>query len=91
MPRKGDELMPSFTPKGVCATRIDFEIDDEGLVHNIDFEQGCPGNTAGVAMLAEGRPATELVELFKGLSCGRKSTSCPDQLAQALTEALKKH
>jgi uncharacterized protein (TIGR03905 family) len=78
----------SFIPQGVCATKIDFEIDDEGLAHNIHFTKGCPGNSTGVAKLAEGRPATEIIELFEGLPCGRKSTSCPAQLAQALSREL---
>ncbi|MDR0347531.1 MAG: TIGR03905 family TSCPD domain-containing protein [Coriobacteriales bacterium] len=80
--------MSTFIPKGVCAKRIDFEIDDEGLVHNICFTKGCPGNAAGVAKLAEGRPATELIELFEGLPCGHKRTSCPDQFAHALSQEL---
>jgi uncharacterized protein (TIGR03905 family) len=80
--------MPSFTPKGVCSTRIDFEIDDEGLVHNVSFTRGCAGNAAGLARLAEGRPSAELVELLSGVPCGAKSTSCPDQLAEALSQEL---
>jgi uncharacterized protein (TIGR03905 family) len=81
--------VPTFIPKGVCATRIDFEIDDEGLVHNINLTNSCPGNAAGVARLAENRPATEIIGLFEGLPCGRKSTSCPAQLAQALSHELE--
>jgi uncharacterized protein (TIGR03905 family) len=80
--------MPSFTPRGVCATRIDFEIDDEGLVHDISFTRGCPGNAAALAKLAEGRSTTELIELFRDLPCGTKPTSCPAQLAQALSHEL---
>jgi uncharacterized protein (TIGR03905 family) len=82
--------MSTFIPRGVCVERIDFEIDDEGLVHDIHFTKGCPGNAAGVARLAEGRPAAELIELFKGLPCGYKSTSCPDQFARALSQELDK-
>ncbi|MDR1014101.1 MAG: TIGR03905 family TSCPD domain-containing protein [Coriobacteriales bacterium] len=80
--------MPSFKTKGVCATQIDFEIDDEGRVHGIGFVGGCPGNAAGVARLAEGRPASELVEMLEGLPCGRRPSSCPDQLACALREEM---
>jgi uncharacterized protein (TIGR03905 family) len=85
----GRSVVSSFTPQGVCATQIDFEIDDEGLTHNIHFTKGCPGNAVGVAKLAEGRPATEIIELFTGLPCGHKSTSCPAQLAQALSHELE--
>jgi len=80
--------MPSFRPTGVCATRIDFEIDKEGMVHNIIFTDGCPGTSAGLALLAEDHPAAELIELLRGLPCGRKATSCPDQLARALSQEL---
>jgi uncharacterized protein (TIGR03905 family) len=83
-----DKNMPSFKPKGVCATTIEYEVDEQGLVHNVSFADGCPGNAIGVARLAEGRPASEIIELFKDVPCGRKSTSCPAQLAQALSEHL---
>ncbi len=69
--------MASFTPQGVCAVKIDFELDDEGLVHGLNFTKGCPGNALGLAKLAEGRPAAELIEMFRDVPCGRKSTSCP--------------
>ena len=81
--------MPSYKPTGVCSTRIDFDIDDAELAHNIRFTDGCPGNSAGLALLAENRPATELIGLLKGLPCGRKATSCPDQLARALSQELE--
>jgi len=81
--------MASYIPQGVCARRIDFEVDEEGLVHDIVFTRGCPGNALGLAKLAEGRPATELIALFDGVPCADKPTSCPDQLAQALAAYLK--
>ena len=81
--------MPSYTPEGVCSTQIDFEIDDEGLVRDLSFTKGCPGNAQGVAKLAEGRPAEEIIELLENVSCGRKTTSCPDQLAKALSQEMK--
>jgi len=80
--------MPSFKPEGVCATQIDFQLDADDKVHDIHFTRGCPGNAVGLARLAEGRSAEELIELFKGLPCGQKSTSCPDQLARALAAEL---
>ena len=80
--------MVSFVPKGVCAKRIDFAIDEDSKVRDVRFEGGCSGNSAGVAKLVEGRDADEIVGLLGGITCGRKDTSCPDQLAQALTEAL---
>jgi len=82
--------VPSFKPTGVCAKQIDFELDSDGLVHDIHFMKGCPGNAIGVAKLAEGRSAEELIKLFKGLPCGDKCTSCPDQLAVALEAELSR-
>ena len=82
--------MSSFKPTGVCAKQIDFELDSAGLVHDIRFMKGCPGNAIGVAKLAEGRSAEELITLFKGLPCGDKCTSCPDQLAVALEAELSR-
>ena len=78
-----------FTPRGVCAKKISFELED-GNIHRLRFQSGCPGNLEGLARLAEGRPARELIELLAGLSCGDKETSCPDQLAKALAGALKR-
>jgi len=78
----------SYTPQGVCSSKIEFDLGDDGLVRNVRFTRGCAGNTAGVAKLAEGRSATELIELLKGIPCGLRGTSCPDQLAQALEAAL---
>lgn len=76
-----------FNPKGVCSMQIQFEIDD-GIVKNVQFRGGCNGNTQGVAKLAENRPATEIISLLKGIQCGGKGTSCPDQLARALEVAI---
>jgi uncharacterized protein (TIGR03905 family) len=76
----------TFSPKGVCAKSIAFEIDGD-LVRDISFVDGCDGNLQGLAKLAEGRTINELVSLLKGIKCGHKATSCPDQLAKA----LKKH
>lgn len=77
----------SYTPKGVCSAQIDFEIDD-GKVHNIRFTRGCSGNTQGVARLAEGRDAEEVVKLLSSTDCNGRGTSCPDQLARAISCAL---
>ena len=77
----------TYTPKGVCSMKIKFEIND-GIVSNVKFTGGCNGNTQGLAKLAEGRRAEEIIDALEGIKCGFKSTSCPDQLAQALKEAL---
>lgn len=77
----------TYTPHGVCSAQIDFEIDD-GIVKNISFTRGCNGNTQGIAKLAEGMSADEVIKRLKGTDCGGRGTSCPDQLAKALELAI---
>ncbi len=72
---------------GVCAKLITFELDN-GIVSDIKFIGGCSGNTQGVAKLAEGMKAEELIEKLSGIRCGFKGTSCPDQLAKAVKSKL---
>lgn len=77
----------SYKTRGTCSRQIDFELDN-GIVKNVSFFGGCNGNLKGIGALVEGRPAEEVIELLKGMKCGFKPTSCPDQLAQALEKAL---
>lgn len=79
--------MYQATPRGVCAHMITFDIVDN-KVTNVTFLGGCSGNTQGIAALCEGRTPEEVISALEGIRCGRKSTSCPDQLAQALKAAL---
>lgn len=76
-----------YRTKGVCARNISFEII-EGKVTNVHFDGGCAGNTKGVASLVEGMPAEEVIRRLEGIQCGFKGTSCPDQLAKAIQQAL---
>jgi uncharacterized protein (TIGR03905 family) len=76
-----------YKTKNTCSTSITFEIDG-GKVRNIAFTDGCNGNLKGVAALADGMDAQELVKKLKGMRCGRKQTSCPDQLATAVEQAM---
>lgn len=78
----------SFATKGTCSKAIDFDIDDKGCLHNICFDGGCPGNTRGVSLLAEGRPAAVVADMLQGTPCRNRGTSCPDQLAEAIRQAL---
>ena len=75
-----------YTTRGTCARKILFDVED-GKVHNVQFINGCSGNTQGVSLLADGMPVDEVISRLKGVRCGMKSTSCPDQLAKALKEA----
>lgn len=76
-----------YTPKGVCSRQITLEVED-GIIRQVAFEGGCSGNTQGVARLVEGMTAEEAIRRLKGIRCGFKSTSCPDQLALALEAVL---
>ncbi len=78
----------TFTPRGVCSRKIDFTLEN-GIIKDVRFTGGCSGNTQGVAALCIGRPATEVIGIIKGIHCGVKPTSCPDQLANALEQALE--
>ncbi len=75
-----------YTTKGVCSRSIIIDVED-GIVKNCKFVGGCSGNTQGVAALVIGMPVDEAITRLKGIRCGMRSTSCPDQLATALSEA----
>lgn len=72
-----------FVPQGVCCRCMHIDVDD-GKVENVTFEGGCNGNLKGIAALVKGMPVDEVVKRLRGIRCGMKLTSCPDQLAAAL-------
>lgn len=78
-----------YRPRGVCSRLIEFDIED-GKVKKVSFEGGCNGNLQGIARLVEGMDVNEVISRIEGIRCGFKSTSCPDQLAQALKAASGK-
>ena len=75
----------SFSPKGVCAMQIDFDIE-EGKLHNVRFIGGCNGNLKAIGRLVEGKDAKEVADILRGNTCGMKGTSCADQFARAIDE-----
>ena len=77
----------SYKTKGVCSQYINFELKD-GVVTNVHFLGGCNGNLKGIGALVEGMKAEDIIARCEGITCGPKVTSCPDQLALALKEAL---
>lgn len=77
----------SFNTKGICATKLEFDVED-GVVKNVSFIGGCDGNHKGLAALAEGMTPDEAAKRLKGISCGMRESSCPDQLAEALEEFI---
>ncbi len=76
-----------YKTKGTCSQRIFFDLED-GIVKNVRFIGGCNGNLKGISSLIEGMKAEDVIAKTEGITCGGKSTSCPDQLAQALKEAI---
>ncbi len=75
--------MEMFKTEGVCARGIQLEVEN-GVIKDIKFIGGCSGNTQGIACLAIGMNVNEVKRKLRGIKCGAKSTSCPDQLAQIL-------
>ncbi|MGN1163729.1 MAG: TIGR03905 family TSCPD domain-containing protein [Candidatus Ornithospirochaeta sp.] len=75
-----------FNTRGVCARQIHFVLDDEGKLHNLEFNGGCNGNLKAIGKLCEGKDAKEIASILKGNTCGFKGTSCADQLARAIEE-----
>ena len=76
-----------YRTRGVCSRNISFDIVD-GKVTGVRFDGGCAGNTKGVASLVDGLDAHEAIRRLEGIQCGFKGTSCPDQLAKAIKQAL---
>ena len=77
-----------YEPKGVCSRTIEININDDEVIESVKFTGGCGGNTRGIEKLVEGMKVGDTIEKIKGVHCGAKTTSCPDQLAAALEEAL---
>ena len=79
----------SYRPQGTCSKLMTFELED-GVVRRLEVVGGCNGNLQGLSRLVEGMRAEDVVEKLRGIRCGFKETSCPDQFAIALEQALKK-
>lgn len=79
-----------FRTQGVCARQLSFEVENHKL-KSVQFVGGCSGNTQGVARLVEGMDIDEAIGKLRGIRCGYKETSCPDQLAQALEQYKASH
>ena len=79
--------MCEYKTHGSCSTKIHFDLRN-GKIHNLSFENGCKGNLKALGILAEGTDAKKLAKKLKGLTCGRKKTSCADQLARAIEQNI---
>ena len=80
----------TYTPTGVCSRQISFDIDDEGRIHNLGFVGGCNGNLKAIGRLVEGRDAAEIADILRGNDCNMKGTSCADQFAKAIDQAISR-
>ena len=80
----------SFRPSGVCSQEMRVELDDQGIIRDLKVVGGCSGNLQGISALVRDMPAQEAIARLRGIRCGFKPTSCPDQLAKGLEAVLQK-
>ena len=79
--------MISYATRGTCARQIDVEVED-GVITYVKFHRGYNGNLKGISKLTVGMKAEDVIKNLKGITCGFRDTSCPDQLTKALEQAL---
>ena len=84
-------MIYTVRPRGVCSQEMQVEVDDQGIIRDMRVLGGCSGNLQGISALVKGMPAEEAIKRLKGIRCGFKDTSCPDQFARNLEQALAKH
>ena len=80
-------MVINYQPQGVCSRQMKIEVED-GIVKSFEVIGGCHGNLQGISKLVEGMKVEEVIARLDGIRCGGKPTSCPDQLAQALKQAV---
>lgn len=78
-----------YKTNGTCSSKIVFDLENDGTVHNIVFTGGCPGNLAAIPKILEGWKADDIIDRLLGNDCRGRGTSCADQLAKAVAEAKK--
>ncbi|MDQ0363152.1 TIGR03905 family TSCPD domain-containing protein [Breznakia pachnodae] len=81
-------MLITYKPQGVCSKEINIEVEDN-IVKTVEFVGGCNGNAKGIAALAKGMNVDEVIKRLSGITCGFRQTSCPDQMARALSQSLK--
>ena len=80
----------SFRPRGICAQEMIVDLDEQGVIRDLKIIGGCDGNHKGISALVKGMKAQDAAARLKGISCGPRPTSCPDQLALGLEQILSK-
>ena len=83
-------MVVEFRPRGVCSQLMRVELDEDQVIRKMEVVGGCSGNLQGISALVKDMPAQEAIERLKGIRCGFKDTSCPDQFARGLEKALAK-
>ena len=86
--KESDEMEYIYEPEGVCSHKIIFDIENN-IIKSVKIIGGCPGNTVGLSKLLEGQNIDDVIKKLKGITCGYKETSCPDQIAKALEKYKK--
>ena len=81
-------MVVEFRPRGVCSQQMRVELDDDQVIRKLEVFGGCSGNLQGISALVKGMDAQEAIRRLKGIHCGFKPTSCPDQLARGLEQIL---
>ena len=76
-----------YRPRGTCSQLIEIKVED-GIIHEVKYSGGCPGNLLAIGELVKGMKVTDAIKHLEGIRCGKKQTSCADQTAQALKQAL---
>ena len=80
----------AYRTHGTCSREIDVTLDENNVILEVRFVNGCMGNTAGISQLVRGMKAEDAIERLRGIQCGSKGTSCPDQLSYALEQCISK-
>ena len=83
-------MVVEFRPRGVCSQLMRVELDEDRVIRKMEVMGGCSGNLQGISALVKDMPAQEAIDRLKGIRCGFKDTSCPDQFARGLEKALAK-
>ncbi|MDY3281861.1 TIGR03905 family TSCPD domain-containing protein [Dysosmobacter sp.] len=83
-------MVVEFRPRGVCSQLMRVELDEDQVIRKMEVMGGCSGNLQGISALVKDMPAREAIDRLKGIRCGFKDTSCPDQFARGLEKALAK-
>ncbi len=79
-----------YITQGTCSKMIHVEMDDNNIIENVQFLGGCHGNTQGICALVKGQNAKDVIARVRGIQCGARPTSCPDQLSYALEQCMMK-